>query len=87
VLAGAAAGTERVFQPVLSGHLLPPGFVAEAELRELAGTKGQSHNASPRSTDHLDRLTPDQRTRVMERVQAFQDAWQIDHEHHVQSQW
>jgi WD40 repeat protein/tRNA A-37 threonylcarbamoyl transferase component Bud32 len=51
-------------------------IAVEDELRKLAGADPAGKHTATRSTDHLDRLTVDQRAIVEERVQAFKDAWQ-----------
>jgi len=47
-------------------------LAAEVEARNLPRA---AENAKNRSTDHLDRLTPDQRAIVEEQVQPFKEAW------------
>jgi hypothetical protein len=49
-------------------------IAAEEELRDLARADAPRKNVGSGSTDHLDRLTPDQRAIVEEQVQAFKDA-------------
>jgi eukaryotic-like serine/threonine-protein kinase len=47
---------------------------ADEELRRLGQGSSPGADAKARSTDHLDRLTPEQRALVAERVQAFEAA-------------